>query len=153
MLGPSAAMAQDVRRNVLISEFMNMFGQFGKHLCTRWDTLAGREEQFVEGIYKIFSIAAGEIMGSFYLESAALGRLSPELRQIDRVLGGRSQGEADRPGMAPLEPASAMPDDISGDAREGVSRHPGEGATAYSRHCDRVQCDADVNGATARRAR
>lgn len=153
MLRPSVAMAQDVRRNVLIAEFMNMFGQFGTHLCAKRDTLTGREDQFVEGIYKIFSITAGEIMGAFYLECNALGRISSELRQIDNLLGGSLRVGGDGPDILPQVPASPMRKDISCDVHDGVSRHPAKEATAHLSHCDLMQCDSEVGGATARGAK
>jgi|GEM_PF-1472188 glycosyltransferase involved in cell wall biosynthesis len=75
------------KRNFIIPDFMDRFGNFAEYLYCKHHTLKGREKDFISCIYKIFAMTAGSALGTYYLEEETLNRLSPRLREIDRLLG------------------------------------------------------------------
>jgi len=75
-----------INQNFLFPEFISMFGQFTEYLCSKHQTLSGRQDDFISCIYKIFAVTAGEVLGAFYLESETLNNLSGHIKNMDEML-------------------------------------------------------------------
>ncbi len=77
----------EFRKNFLIPEFMRHLEQFGKYISKKAPIPTGKEESFTRCIWGIFAMIAGESLGSFYLYSESLNRLTFDLARKDRVIG------------------------------------------------------------------
>ena len=51
-----------------------------------YDTLEGKEEEFLESLYKIFAVIAGASIASYYLHALLTGDVDNEMRAIDAYL-------------------------------------------------------------------
>ncbi|HEX9024383.1 MAG TPA: glycosyltransferase family A protein [Geobacteraceae bacterium] len=77
----------DFKKNFLIPDFMARFNDFAKYLCGSQPTLEGREKDFSDTIFKIFAQSVGDYLGTYYIEEETIGRLTPELKELDHSLG------------------------------------------------------------------
>ncbi len=74
------------RQNFITPLFMKRFEEFAEHLCLRHQSLEGREEEFIDCIYKLFAMEAGAKLGFYYLEAESLNRLTPDINRADNLL-------------------------------------------------------------------
>lgn len=75
------------RKNLFISNFMNHFKEFSEYLYHNQRNLKGREKEFIESIYKIFAMTAGNGLGLYYLELEASNRVTSEMKKLDLLFG------------------------------------------------------------------
>lgn len=80
----------EFKKNFLIPEFMRQLEQFGKYMCERPLILTERKDSFSRGIWGIFAMIAGESLGSFYLYSESLNRLTADVIRTDRIIDKRA---------------------------------------------------------------
>ena len=59
-------------------------------MCEKMPVLTGNEKYFTRSVLGIFTMIAGEALGSFYLYSESLKRLTPELIRIDKSIDRRA---------------------------------------------------------------
>jgi glycosyltransferase involved in cell wall biosynthesis len=75
------------RQDVIVPNFMDYLSRFSEFICSTFQSLENREQDFISSVFKIFSMAAGVALGVFYLEAESLNNLTPELERIDHLLG------------------------------------------------------------------
>lgn len=80
----------EFHKNFLVSEFMRHLEHFGKRMCEKHPGSAVRKDTFAGSIWGIFAMIAGESLGSFYLYSESLNRLTADLIRTDRIIEKRS---------------------------------------------------------------
>jgi rhamnosyltransferase len=76
----------DFKQNFIIPLFMKRFEEFSEHICQKYQSLKGRENEFIDCIYKLFAVDTGTQLGFYYLEAENLNRLTPDLNRIDHLL-------------------------------------------------------------------
>ncbi len=74
------------KQNCLTHIFMQLIEEFAEYLCQNQQSLEGREDEFIDSIYKLFAIEAGSKLGLYYLEVELSNRLTPLHQRIDHLL-------------------------------------------------------------------
>ena len=74
------------QQSILISNFMGKIKEFIDYLFSNYSASELKSAELLSSLYKIYAMAVGEALGTFYLEARSLDLVSPEIERIDKFI-------------------------------------------------------------------